>query len=68
MFKAAWLKGQDPWRRGVVSGRRGVQGWGGGTVVSVMERRWGFRPRSPYIGLLALWVGHSSVCEVGEAD
>lgn len=46
----------------------GVQGWGGGTVVSVMERPWGFRPRSPYIGLLALWVGHSSVCEVGEAD
>lgn len=25
-FKAAWLKRQDPWRRGVVSGRRGCRG------------------------------------------
>lgn len=33
--------------------------WDGGTVVSVMQRPRGFRRRSPYVGLLALWVGHS---------
>lgn len=27
-----------------------VQGWDGGIVLSVMQRPWGFRRRSPYIG------------------
>lgn len=45
---------------------RGVQGWDGGTVLSVMQRPRGFRRRSPYVGLLALWVGHFSACEWGK--